>query len=145
MENIKNSDKSTYEEWVADLLTDYISIIENIIEKGWKKDIEDILECAAKTTLFTYLPKNEKLKYKDLMKRRFKINVNRIERKDDEDSVSSQSTDFSETTIKKLIEQGRQDAIEMMKKKNSKHVYPVHLTSFLIIKIQTDLSNSLLF
>ena len=28
---------------------------------------------------------------------------------------------------------------------NLKHVYPVHLTSFLIIKIQTDLSNSLLF
>ncbi len=126
LENIKNCDKSTYEEWVADLLTDYINIIEKIIEKGnekgWRKDIEDILECDAKTTLFTYLPKHKNLKYKDLMKRRFKIDVKRIERKDDEDSVSSQFTDFSDKTIKELMEQGRRDAIEMMAKEKSKHV-----------------------
>ena len=34
LQNIKNSDKTTYEEWVATLLTDYIDIIEKIIKKG---------------------------------------------------------------------------------------------------------------
>jgi NTE family protein len=115
LQNITYSDKSTYEEWVATLLTDYIDIIEKIIEKGnekgWRTDIEDILECDAKSNLFTYLPKNEKGKYKDLLKRRFRIKVNRIERKDDDDTVSSQITDFTEGTINKLINEGKKDAI----------------------------------
>ena len=47
LQNIQNSDKTTYEEWVATLLTDYIDIIEKIIEKGiekgWRADIDSIL------------------------------------------------------------------------------------------------------
>ncbi|HEY6536941.1 MAG TPA: patatin-like phospholipase family protein [Candidatus Nitrosocosmicus sp.] len=113
LENIKYSDKTTYEEWVADLLTDYLDIIEKIIKKGDKKglknDIEDILNGEAKSNLFTYLPKKEPYKYKDIIKRRFKIEVKRIERKDDDHSVSTQITDFTESTINRLIEEGKKD------------------------------------
>jgi NTE family protein len=119
-QNIKYSDKTTYEEWVAKLLTDYITIIEKLIEKGnekgWRDDIEKILECNAESTLFTYLPKTEKLKYYDLMKRRFKINVERIERKDDDHNVASQITDFTERTIDDLIKKGENDALNLMEK-----------------------------
>ncbi len=114
LQNIEHSDKTTYEEWVATLLTDYIDIIEKIIkkgiEKGWRADIESIFELDAKSTLFTYLPKKEKEKYKDLLKRRFRITVKRIERKDDDHSVSSQITDFTESTINRLIKEGKEDA-----------------------------------
>ena len=78
------------------------------IEKGWSADIESIFELDAKSTLFTYLPKKEKEKYKDLLKRRFRITVKRIERKDDDHSVSSQITDFTESTINRLLAEGKE-------------------------------------
>ena len=50
------------------------------------------------------------------MKRRFKITVERIERKDDDHSVASQITDFTERTIDNLIKKGENDALDLMKK-----------------------------
>ena len=103
-------------------MMDYIDIIEKIIKKGngkgWIKDIKDILEHDTKSTLFTYLPKKEKEKYKDLLKRRFRITVKRIERKDDENSVSSQITDFTVSRINELIDEGKKDAKQALERCN---------------------------
>jgi hypothetical protein len=53
------------------------------------------------------------------MKRRFKINVERIERKDDDHNVASQITDFTERTIDDLIKKGESDALNLMEKRGS--------------------------
>ena len=62
-------------------------------------------------------------KYKDLIKGKFKlINVMRIERSNDIDTstskeadYSSKPTDFTHDTIKKLIKQGEEDALKILK------------------------------
>ncbi len=43
LQNMTYSDKSTYEEWVATILTDYIGIIEKRTKKGAKKNGERLL------------------------------------------------------------------------------------------------------
>lgn len=61
-------------------------------------------------------------KYKDLIKGKFKLNhVVRIERTNDIDTrtgkeadFSSKPTDFTHDSIKKLIEQGEEDALKIL-------------------------------
>ena len=67
--------------------------------------------------------KGESEKYKDLVKGKFKLNqVTRIERSNDIDpstgreaDYSSKPMDFTHDTIKKLIEQGEEDALKILK------------------------------
>ena len=66
--------------------------------------------------------KHRREKYEDLIKGRFKLHrVVRIERSNDEDPItgrevdySSEPTDFTHDTIKKLIEQGEKDALKIL-------------------------------
>ena len=66
--------------------------------------------------------KSRREKYKDLIKGKFKLNrVVRIERSNDIDTstgkdadYSSKSTDFTFESIKKLIEQGQEDALKIL-------------------------------
>jgi hypothetical protein len=54
----------------------------------------------------------EQTKYSDIIKRRFRITkITKIERKDDKDSVWGKFTDFTSSTIDRLIEQGKNDAM----------------------------------
>jgi predicted acylesterase/phospholipase RssA len=119
IQNITYSDKTSYEEWVANLLTDYLDIIEEFIKLGNKNGLRDaikkILKKSAITKLYSYLP-NEQTTYQDLIKRRFRIKVIRIERKDDEHSVYNKTTDFTNVTINRLIEDGKNDAEAIMTK-----------------------------
>ena len=70
-------------------------------------DYYQVLEMPAKTTSRD----DKKRTYKELLNGRFDINVCRIDRDDDEDTISGKHSDFSSHTIKAPIDRGEEDAI----------------------------------
>jgi NTE family protein len=73
--------------------------------------LEDIPQTKAKSTKRT----GEKRSYQDLIKGRFNLNkVVRIERKEDDNMISSKWQDFSSGTIRQLIDNGyREGSFQM--------------------------------
>jgi predicted acylesterase/phospholipase RssA len=102
-------DKTGYEEKVTKMTTDYVNIISGLLPLARKtnsKEVDNILKnlAASKTHL------NEKRTYREMLEGQFEINhVVRIERSDDEDSISIDMTDYSLGTTDSLIRQGESD------------------------------------
>lgn len=86
---------------------------------AFQKELERLLMIAEEKSKTR---KVRREKYKDLIKGKFKLNhVVRIERTNDIDTstgkeadFSSKSTDFTHDSIKKLIEQGGEDALKIL-------------------------------
>jgi predicted acylesterase/phospholipase RssA len=104
-------DKTSYEEKVTKMTTDYIDIISKLLplaRKSSSKEVDQILDknqAVSKTHL------NEKRTYREMLKGQFEIKqVVRIERSDDLDSISIDMTDYSWGTTDNLILQGENDA-----------------------------------
>jgi len=91
------------------------SIIKLAEEKGVsKKKLQQILQQATRTV---NLRTGEQLRYDDLLKGRIDVDfVVRMERKNDIDTISNKTFDFSTTTIRELIQDGYQESKEAMKK-----------------------------
>jgi hypothetical protein len=71
-------------------------------------DFDQVLKLPAKMT-----SRDDKRRtYKQLLDGRFDINVCRIDRDDDEDTISGKHSDFSSFTIKALMDRGEEDAIK---------------------------------
>lgn len=104
-------DKTSYEEKVTKMTTDYINIISRLLPLARKTDskkVDDILD-KNQATSKTY--RNEKRTYRQMLRGQFEINqVVRIERSDDKDSISIDMTDYSWGTTDNLIRQGEKDA-----------------------------------
>lgn len=124
MNDIRFHDKTNYDEKVAHMTSDYIDMArEQLTRIGaasnkileYKKtnktkidlfneleellDIEKVLEIPSKT-----ISRNdEKRTYGKLLKGRFDVRVCRIDREDDEDTISGKHSDFSSSTIRMLI------------------------------------------
>jgi NTE family protein len=121
MNDITNSDKTSYEESVVILVTDYLNLIEKLINLGKEDDklrqrIKNILQEPARSRLYSYLESKERTEYIDILKRKFKIEkIIRIEKTDDVNSVNGKFTDFTSETINNLIKEGEKDAINTLK------------------------------
>ena len=93
-------------------MTDYIDLSWELIKLAKKNnlpkdDIKKILEKRAKSRQRS----GKARKYEDLVTGRFDMKrVVRIERKDDRDTISNKSFDFSSDTIQQLIEKGYKEA-----------------------------------
>jgi predicted acylesterase/phospholipase RssA len=97
---------SNYKDFVAQMKELANKAISKINDPGLVKELEGILE-----TPITYGDVNDDCrKYKDLLNGRFKLKVLRVERKNDADDISSKVADFTQETIKQLIEKGEHDA-----------------------------------
>ena len=131
---------SHYDEMVAHLATDYNELEKTINDsrglivelKAFKNHIDNKSEGAAfqnkleRLLLITEEKSNDlkhmRKKYKDLIKGKFELHsVVRIERSNDVDprtgrevDYSSKPNDFTHDTIKKLIEQGEEDALKIL-------------------------------
>jgi NTE family protein len=105
-------DKTEYDQKVATFVTDYIDLCWDLIRLAKKNNlpkdnIKKILEKRAKSRQRT----GKARRYEDLVTGRFDIHrVVRIERKDDNDTISNKSFDFSSETIQQLIEKGYKEA-----------------------------------
>jgi NTE family protein len=108
---------SCYDESIAMLVSDYKTFITRTIDTisesndpKLQKKFEGILE----TPISNKDGQCDNRSYKDLVKGRFKLTkVFRVERKNDADDVWGKTADFTQETIKQLIEQGERDAMNV--------------------------------
>ncbi len=110
--DITYHDKTEYDQKVATFVTDYIDLSWDLIKLAKennlpKEKIIDILKKRAKSRQRS----GKARKYEDLVTGRFDMRrVVRIERKDDRNTISNKSFDFSSDTIQQLIEKGYKEA-----------------------------------
>ena len=122
------SDKTAYDEKVADIVSDYINFvselrdlaneaIDGIGNANKKKDLQTRLETILKTEAKSSHRSGDPREYQDLIKGRFEINVIRIERTSNIDNdISNKLFDYSADTIKQLTRDGFEDAMKILNK-----------------------------
>jgi NTE family protein len=110
-------DRTEFDEFVAVLVSDYATLAKSLIklaeDNGASKEaIQKILKEKTKTI---FLATGKKGKYDDLVKGRVDVDfVARLERKNDSHTISNKTFDFSETTIRQLIQNGYKETKEQM-------------------------------
>jgi len=110
--DIVYSDKTDYDVKVADIVTDYVALVDKLKtlaeKKGAsKKEIKDILDSEVERSRKR---DGAKRRYSNLIEGRFKIdNVVRIQREDDQYSISNKWADYTKETIQQLITVGERD------------------------------------
>ncbi|MER5176733.1 MAG: patatin-like phospholipase family protein [Candidatus Nitrosocosmicus sp.] len=113
MNDIKFHDRSKYDEKVAHIITDYISLTRKLIKlaKDTGKDsTEKINNILNKPGVSGKRNITEKRTLRNLLDDTFKVKVYRIERQDDSDSIFGKASDFTPTTIDSLYNSGKEDA-----------------------------------
>jgi NTE family protein len=105
-------DRTNFDEYIAYLVSDYVDLIGELAtlarSNGLADDVSVILNKVAKGFSRN---RGELKKYKDVVEGRFNINkIWRIDRAADLEDIFGKTTDFSPTSIKKLIIRGENDA-----------------------------------
>jgi hypothetical protein len=114
--------KTTYDEKIAAVIADYVSLSEELIFLARKNGVSE-----SKIDTLLDSPDSKKLKsrkrdgrpraYRDLLDGRFKIiKLWHLERKDDPDTIYGKFTDFSFRSIDNLIRDGERDANGLLSK-----------------------------
>jgi NTE family protein len=112
------SDKTDYDEKVANIVSDYITIVKDLLglarsKKIPKTEIDDILSRPAKSSHRSGIGRT----YNDLIQGRFDIDVRRIERISNVDNdIASKLFDYSADTIRQLTRDGYEDALKEIQK-----------------------------
>jgi predicted acylesterase/phospholipase RssA len=115
-DTIQYSNKTSYDEKVAKIVTDYVNLSQKLIELAKEKganieEIKGILDQNA--TSSSRLGRQRQ--YKDLLEGRFKVTkFIRIQRSEDPDSIWGKIADFTSATIKILMEQGYKDTLRQV-------------------------------
>ncbi len=128
MNDIMSNDKTDYDETVAMFVSDYIDFVKqmrNLADEAIselpgsnrkKKTLQDSLDKIIPQMKTKSTKRNgERRLYQDLIKGRFNLNkVLRIERKEDDNTISSKWQDFSSRTISQLLKNGyREGSFQM--------------------------------
>jgi predicted acylesterase/phospholipase RssA len=122
--DITFSDRTHRDEEILLLISDYIDLVKKLItvaqENRIKQEIIDnILE---KTTRFHGMF-TRSLRYREIVEGRFSIDeVIRVERKTDEHAISNKIFDFSVRTIRRLLNDGYNDASYALQERNQKKI-----------------------
>jgi NTE family protein len=111
--DITFSDRSSLEESMLLIVSDYVNLVRKLIkvstENGVKKEIIDQL-LDEKTANPSFFPRIQR--YSDLLAGRFQIDeLIRVNRENDEHTISNKIFDFSKKTIDLLLQRGYDDAI----------------------------------
>jgi NTE family protein len=106
-------DRTTYDEYVAYVMTDYINMANALVEfarsKGFSKNVEEILEREAKT--IARVGEYRFTTYRDLLYGKPRISkVWRIDRLESSGATFGKVTDFTPSSVKNLIQSGEIDA-----------------------------------
>lgn len=126
-EDLLLNDKTDYDKKVADIVSDYIDFVKRLKDlaveatnavsdankkKIFENNLEEILKMKGKSSHRTAGPRN----YQDLLNGRFDVNVITIERTNNvEFDISNKMLDYSSDTIKQLMDDGRDDALRIIR------------------------------
>jgi NTE family protein len=108
-------DRTLFDERMAIIITDYVSIVNSLIKlaednKVKKALVDNILEQQAETRNFST---GKRFKYADLIENMVSVEqVIRIERQNDVHTIANKTFDFSGNTIRQLIRDGYDEALE---------------------------------
>lgn len=115
--------KTQYDEKIAEIIADYVSLAEELITLAKSKGVpEGVID----GLLDSLNPKKVKSKkrdgnprtFRDLLQGRFKIiKLWHIERQDDPDTIFGKFTDFSASSISELIKAGEKDGSHIFSRK----------------------------
>ena len=112
-------DRTRFDENVAVLLSDFIELAKSLIklaeEKGASEEaLRKLLKAETKSV---YLATGKHWRFEDLLTVSVDVDyVVRLERKNDSNTISNKTFDFSKNTIQQLIKDGYQETKEQMKK-----------------------------
>ena len=112
--DITYSDRSHRDEEILLLISDYIDLVRDLIKTGKEVGVKDdvINELMNRQTKYhghVLKPR----KYKEIVEGSFDIaEIVRIERKNDENTISDKTFDFSYGTIEKLLQNGYEDTMD---------------------------------
>ena len=111
-------DRTLFDENIAILLSDFATFVRSLInlaeEKGASK--EELQKILGDKSRAIYPGTGEQVRYNDLLRGRVDVDfVIRLERKNDSHTISNKIFDFSETTIRQLIQDGYIETKEQMK------------------------------
>jgi NTE family protein len=136
MNDVRFHDRTSYDEKVAHMTSDYIDLARELIRRintakdkiskdkkikeiaGLSDELANILDLeeVLKISCSTFSRDDKRRIYRNLLRGRFDIRVCRIDREDDEHTISGKHSDFSYTTIRELIDKGKEDAINSFKR-----------------------------
>jgi NTE family protein len=108
-------DRTLFDERMAIMITDYVNIVNSLIKlaednKVKKALVDNILEQKADTRHFNT---GQHLKYADLVEHMVSVEqVIRIERQNDVHTIANKTFDFSSSTIRQLMRDGYEEALE---------------------------------
>ena len=105
-------DKTSYDEKVVNMITDYLDYIHKIkqlIDKRNDTELSSAIKKLDQESITSLKRSGKKRKYKDILEGRFRVHVHRIEREDDTKSISGKYYDFSKKTIEDLMIIGKKD------------------------------------
>jgi predicted acylesterase/phospholipase RssA len=111
-------DRTLFDENIAILLSDFAAFAESLIKLAEKNGVspEELNRLYEEKTKGIHLATGKNLKYEDLLKARVDVDfVVRLERKNDSHTISNKTFDFSQATIRQLIQDGYKEAKEQMK------------------------------
>ena len=117
-EDLLLNDKTDYDEKTANIVSDYISLVEKFIDLAQrhniqKSEIDDILSETTKRSKHRTGPDRQ---YRDLINGRFDVNVHRIEREQNAElDIYNKMLDYSTETIQQLMQDGYDDTKKIFK------------------------------
>jgi NTE family protein len=112
-------DRTLFDERMATIITDYVNIVNSLIKlaednKVKKALVNNILEQQAETRNFST---GKHFKYADLIEHMVSVEqVVRIERQNDVHTIANKTFDFSSITIRQLMRDGYEEALEQVAK-----------------------------
>jgi len=111
-------DRTEFDENIAALMSDFVTLANSLIklaeEKGAsKEELQKILDGKTKGVFFSI---GKQGRYDDLVRGIVNVDfVSRLERKNDANTISNKTFDFSKTTVQQLIENGYKETKEQLK------------------------------
>jgi predicted acylesterase/phospholipase RssA len=111
-------DRTEFDEFVAVLVSDYAILAKSLIKLAEENGVskEAIQKILKEKTKVVFPATGKQGRYDDLVKGRVDVDfVARLERKNDSHTISNKTFDFSETTIRQLIQNGYKETKEQMK------------------------------
>ena len=122
--DITFSDRSHRDEEVLLLISDYIALVRDLIKTGKEVGVKDdvINELMNRQTKY-HGQLLKPRKYKEIVEGTFDIGeIVRIERKNDENTISDKTFDFSYGTIEKLLQNGYEDTMDTINSRRASNV-----------------------